>query len=498
MKILLEELMTISCKALKENAEIDNCKNTNGSSQVQDSMDDGVKHESDTSLKNSTIQFGKKLEHFYTLSDAVQMSLKQAKEQLMVTHFYVANMPTPSNVNKDSYQAYVDTVKCQINDAKQVHNIFKDLSNKLKFPSYSTDLFKEEEKVKGVVGLGQAVNNQLSNMSNSMSHNPNTLNGQLGMKLENSSSMNSQNSTLKNEAGIDVLREVSLTPAVTVEYFDYGSVLVHEDKVKKDKESRFEKEQSERLNKEREEAERIKRDQERQRQQQQNPGMGVNQGNMQNLGSQNAGNQNPGNQNPGNQNPGSQNPGNPNSSQVSGNPGNMPNTGNPGNMPPGNQGNIQNPGNQGMPPGNPPGNMHNQGNMPPNPGMSGGPPNPNYGQNYNNPDYNQQNYHQFPPASVQSNHSAGYGGPQSVQPPPSHESQHPVHNPPPYFGGPGGPPQGPPGSSYPVAPSPYGNQAPTPGGGDPNMHHNPGTPGNQNNTGNQNPPSNYNPNHYNN
>lgn len=412
MKTVLEELMTISCEALKENAGIDNCYN-NGSSQVQDSMNDGIKQEPDTSLKNSTIKFGKKLEHFYTLSDAVQMSLKQAKEQLMVTQYYVANMPTPSNVNKDSYQAYVDTVKCQINDAKQVHNIFKDLSNKLKFPGYSTDLFKEEEKVKGVVGLGQAVNNQLGNMS-TMSHNPNTLNGQLGLKLENSqNSMNSQNSTLKNEAGIDVLREVSLTPAVTVEYFDYGSVLVHEDKVKKEKESRFEKEQTERQNKEREEAERIKRDQERQRQQQQTPGMGSNQGNIQNLG-----NPNPGNPNLGNQNSGNQIPGNPLSgNQIPGNqgvPGNMPNTGNPGNMPPGNQGNIQNVGNQGMLPGNPsnmPGNMHNQGNMPSNPanpGMGGGPPNPNYGQNYNNPDYNQQNYHQFPPASVQSNHSAGY------------------------------------------------------------------------------------------
>ena len=63
MKTVLEELMTISCEALKENAGIDNCYN-NGSSQVQDSMNDGIKQEPDTSLKNSTIKFGKKLEHY--------------------------------------------------------------------------------------------------------------------------------------------------------------------------------------------------------------------------------------------------------------------------------------------------------------------------------------------------------------------------------------------------------------------------------------------------
>merc|ERR1711970_279667 len=208
MKVLLEELMTISCEALHENSAID--KNHGNSMINQDDLE----------TQNKTIVFGKKLEQFYSLSDSVQMSLKQAKEQLMVTHFYVANMPTPANVtNKDSYQAYVDTVKCQINDAKQVHNIFKDLSNKLKFPSYSTDIFNEEDSSKtskGIVGLGQLQNQQNSSLL----------------------SQNSQNGTpLKNDKNENYQRELNLTPAVTVEAFDYGAILVMEDKMKKEKES---------------------------------------------------------------------------------------------------------------------------------------------------------------------------------------------------------------------------------------------------------------------
>merc|ERR1712048_391343 len=119
--------MTLSCEALTENTKVDNSKSNETSTASQKPENS----EEQSSFENKTIQFGKKLEMFYSLSDSIQMSLKQAKEQLMVSHFYVANMPSPSNTQKDTYQAYVDTVKCQINDAKQVHNIFKDLSNKL-------------------------------------------------------------------------------------------------------------------------------------------------------------------------------------------------------------------------------------------------------------------------------------------------------------------------------------------------------------------------------
>merc|ERR1711981_382289 len=205
MKICLDELMTLSAETLTLNTDLDNGNCT------------------ESTNENKTIEFSKRLEQFYRMTDNVQLLLKQSKEQLLVTLAAITNMPQPSSSsNKDAYQSYIDTIKCQVNDAKQIHNLFKDLSNKLACPVYNNDIY-----------LGSSSRKRASPKAGS------------GKTLLSG-------------------------PAITIDNIDYASVLANEEKTAMDLDNK------ERLERERQEEQArqermIKQQQQQQQQNQQTP-----------------------------------------------------------------------------------------------------------------------------------------------------------------------------------------------------------------------------------
>ena len=112
---------------------------------------------------------------------------------------------------------HVDTVKCQVNDAKQIHNILKDLSNKLKCTRYQGDLFKQTNDERAKAGQ------QSASLSKDAVVGAVPVVGAIG----------------ERDSATDATKLAGIGPALCLETVDFAAMLINAEKQLKDTESKM-------------------------------------------------------------------------------------------------------------------------------------------------------------------------------------------------------------------------------------------------------------------